>query len=212
MSATGRNLAGSERRADDFYSTPAWCVRALLRGVDLPRRKWLEPCAGNGAIVRAVADEIDCIDWTLCELRGDELRMNGALLQTLLCVEDSEYQDVKGMHVGDFLTLPSFVAITGQPKRFDVCIGNPPYSLAQEFVNQALGCSRIVCFLLRLNFLGSQKRATWLRANTPSVLVLPRRPSFTDDNKTDATEYAWFCWGLDAVPRVAVLDPKDCAD
>ncbi len=212
MSATGRNLPGSERRADDFYSTPAWCVRALLRTVKLPRGHWLEPCAGSGELFDAVEAETDISNrWDLCELQGKELRCDGKLLRRLLSV-DCFHECVYGLHVGDFLTLSSFAAVTGQPKPFDVCIGNPPYSLAKEFVDRALGCSRVVAFLLRLNFLGSQKRAAWLREQPPSVYVLPRRPSFTDDNKTDATEYAWFVWGLDPTPRVAVLDPKDCQD
>ncbi len=213
VSATGRNLPGSERRADDFYSTPSWCVQALLRGVDLSGfgSKWLEPSAGSGMIVKAVSDALPYWSphWMLSELREEELRCDGALLRFLLACDLTD-EFVEDVQVGDFLTLPRFDEIIGQPKPFDVCIGNPPYSLAQEFVDRALGCSRVVAFLLRLNFPGSRKRAAWLRRSTPSVYVLPRRPSFTDDNKTDACEYAWFLWGLDAAPRVAVLDPKDC--
>lgn len=50
--------------------------------------------------------------------------------------------------------------------------------------------------LLRLNFLGSQRRAAWLRAWTPDVYVLPRRPSFTGRG-TDSCEYAWCVWHED---------------
>lgn len=32
MSAAGRNLPENERRADDFYATPPWCVESLLVG------------------------------------------------------------------------------------------------------------------------------------------------------------------------------------
>lgn len=63
--------------------------------------------------------------------------------------------------------------------------------------------SDVVCMLLRVNFLGSQKRAAWMRANTPSVYVLPKRPSFKSDGKTDATEYAWFLW--DGKPSRVVI-------
>ena len=49
--------------------------------------------------------------------------------------------------------------------------------------------------LLRLNWLGSEDRAAWLRRHPPSVYVLPNRPSFVEGGGTDATEYAWFIWG-----------------
>ena len=42
------------RRDRDYYPTPSWCVRALLETVDLPTGTWLEPTAGDGAIIRAV--------------------------------------------------------------------------------------------------------------------------------------------------------------
>jgi hypothetical protein len=49
--------------------------------------------------------------------------------------------------------------------------------------------------LLRLNFLGAQRRRDWWKAHEPAALfVLSARPSFTQDGKTDATDYAWFAW------------------
>lgn len=73
-------------------------------------------------------------------------------------------------------------------------ITNPPYSLAMEFVRHSIRVSAHVFLLLRINFLGSQKRKEWWQLNEPSALVvLSTRPSFTGKG-TDATEYAWFCW------------------
>ena len=72
---------------------------------------------------------------------------------------------------------------------------NPPFSLAQDFCHHALKHSTHVFMLLRLNFLGSQKRKQWWIQHEPSALfVLSQRPSFTDGS-TDATDYAWFYWG-----------------
>ena len=79
--------------------------------------------------------------------------------------------------------------------RRECIITNPPYSLAFEFCQHAVAHADEVFMLLRLNFLASRKRAAWFRANEPSALfVLSARPCFTDDGKTDATDYAWFCW------------------
>lgn len=47
--------SGYERREADFYETPEWCVRVLLRHVNF-QRVW-EPACGNGAIARVLASE-----------------------------------------------------------------------------------------------------------------------------------------------------------
>lgn len=74
-------------------------------------------------------------------------------------------------------------------------ITNPPFSIAQEFCDHALKHADEVMMLLRLNFLGAQKRCGWWKANEPKALfVLSKRPDFTGGGG-DATEYAWFYWG-----------------
>lgn len=74
-------------------------------------------------------------------------------------------------------------------------ITNPPFSLAQEFCDHAIKHSNHVFMLLRLNFLASVKRRDWFRQNEPAALfVLSKRPSFTGNGKTDATDYAWVYW------------------
>jgi hypothetical protein len=87
----------------------------------------------------------------------------------------------------DYLTTPA--------SGIDLIITNPPFALALEFLQKSLTEAATVIYLLRLNFLGSQKRRPFWRANRPShVLVLAERPCFTGDGKTDSIEYAWFCW------------------
>ena len=76
----------------------------------------------------------------------------------------------------------------------DLIITNPPFSLAQEFIDHSLSHSNTVIMLLRLNFLGSIKRHNWWISNPPTALyILSKRPSFTGAG-TDATEYCWFIW------------------
>lgn len=79
--------------------------------------------------------------------------------------------------------------------KVDVVITNPPYSLAQEFVDKALGEADVVIMLLRVGFLESMKRWEWWQENPiRSLMVLSQRPSFTEDGKTDGSGYAWFVW------------------
>lgn len=76
----------------------------------------------------------------------------------------------------------------------DLIVTNPPFSIALDFLEKSLRESKTVVYLLRLNFLGSQKRQEFWKKNPPSHLfTLSKRPSFTGKG-TDATEYAWFVW------------------
>lgn len=185
MSATNR---GEIRSENDYYPTPDWLIRPILPyvmpggGVPVPEggREFniLEPSCGSGAIVEELEAYptrvpvcIDCLD---IAPRGFDCR------QADFLAEDPE-------------------------PIFDLVITNPPYSAAQEFIDHSRKFLRsqdsVLCFLLRLNFLGSQKRASWWREHGPSGLyVTPRRPSFRKGG-TDATEYAWFIWdGRPALP------------
>ena len=109
--------------------------------------------------------------------------------------------------------------LTTQFGNFDLIITNPPFSLAIEFLEKSLSEAKSVFYLLRLNFLGSQRRKPFWDANPPShVMVLSQRPCFVwicKDCKypykpeftrtchecggkvraqTDSIEYAWFGW------------------
>jgi hypothetical protein len=76
----------------------------------------------------------------------------------------------------------------------DLILTNPPYSYAQEFIEYSIPRASCVIMLLRINFLGAQKRFNWWIKNEPDALiVLSNRPSFTGTG-TDATEYAWYVW------------------
>lgn len=181
MSATNR---GAVRHPDDYYATPEWCTRAILPHLP-PARSVLEPGCGDGAIARVLVNEGGHV------VHGVEVDGERACHAEDYC---------HAVHCGDFLRFdPPW------HKSWDLAVGNPPYKLAQEFTDQALKLCREVCFLLRLNFLGSQKRAPWLREHPADVFVLPKRPSFTG-NGTDAIEYAWFIFGPQRERRWDLLE------
>lgn len=91
------------------------------------------------------------------------------------------------------------------PHRYDICISNPPYALAFEFAQKCVAIADTTVLLLRLNWLASAKRAEWMRRHTPSIYVLPNRPSFTGKG-TDATDYCWAVWRTDgSTPEVGIL-------
>lgn len=203
MSATGRNLAGNERRADDFYATPAWVTKAILPHLvkDLPvvDSDVLDPCCGEGAIlkvcreVRATSPAMAAHGMNLRGIELDRPRGDTCRAAGFPC------------EIGDALLRDFDEDGWGGP---NLIITNPPYNLAQSFLERAfdeVGAGGTIAFLLRLNFLGSQKRASSHRAHPSDVYVLPRRPSFTGGG-TDATEYCWMVWGPGRGNRWWMLD------
>jgi len=177
VSATNR----SERGGDgyDFFATPAWCVDRIEEAIGPIAGAVLEPSCGDGAIVRAMASRRGSREWTTVDVRPEAEADITADFTWMGCPE-----------LGS--------------RRFDWAIGNPPYSHAEAFVRAALARCDVVVMLLRLNWLASEGRADFLREHTPSVYVLPNRPSFTGEG-TDATDYAWMAWGLDGPPAVRIL-------
>lgn len=175
-----------QAKATDDFSTPGWCTRALFRRLGLPTTTpILDPCAGDGAILRVARDlghecgaielRPECFD----ALNGDGLSTDEVFIGDALGT--AYYGHVSDGHA---------VAV----------VTNPPYSLAREFVDRWAHGRVCAAFLLRLNFLGSQKRAAWWREKMPSlVLVLPKRPSFTG-GPTDSCEYAWIVYGPPPTP------------
>jgi hypothetical protein len=172
VSAAGRSAV---RRADDFYETPGFCVHRLLEAVDLPGGVWVEPSAGHGAIITAVNSFRSDVKWAGFEIRPEARPYLVPLVFNT------------GSMTKDFLATIMHI---DEPA---VVIGNPPFSLAKEFVMHALAIAPYVAMLLRLNFIGSAKRSAFFRSDMPDVYVLPNRPSFTGGG-TDATEYAWCVW------------------
>jgi hypothetical protein len=178
VSSTGRGprLGGK----DDFFVTPAWAVRRLLEDWKPPGGFWLEPGAGNGAIIRAVNDVRSDVSWLAAEIREEERPALEALTPLV--------------SIGDFLTGPDLPPEVIE--KVTVVIANPAFSIAQEVID----VSRQLCpraelmFLLRLNYVGSEDRAEFMRRFPPDLRTLPNRPSFVPGGKTDSIEYAWMGW------------------
>lgn len=154
MSATNR---GAERHAHDFYATPAWCVHRLVERVGAMVGPVLDPCCGDGALLRAAGRDGFTVD-----------------------IQARFEPDMVANYLDDNVHL-----------HYPTCIMNPPYKLAQEFIDKAARQCSVVYALTRLNFLASAKRRDWLASLNPTVYVLPNRPSFTADGRTDATDYCW---------------------
>jgi hypothetical protein len=186
VSAAGR---GPRRGGpDDCFPTPAWVVDRLL-DVWAPRPgTLLEPAAGDGALIAAVNAKLGARQWLAVECRAtaaSACRAAGAVPV-----------------VTDFLT---WEPPAGTTDDVSAVITNPPFSLCEEFIRHAdeICPAADLVFLVRLGFLASAQRVTlWRDVGVPDVNVLPNRPSFTGDSRTDSSDYAWI-----VIPAVNVDRP-----
>lgn len=180
MSSTKKN--SGKRIANDYYPTPSWCVDRLLDYLPMPKGypmapsgKWLEPGAGDGNIIKAV-----------------NARMSPAPTWTAVELQQSFKSDLEGL--AEDVRIENYLESNIEPREHNVIITNPPFSLALEFIKKSIELRpEYVCMLLRLNFMGSSERSSYLRRFAPDVYVIPNRPSFNGKGN-DSIEYAWFVW------------------
>ncbi len=172
----GIRLPKEQRNDGDFYPTPYWVLQSLLDQWSPPLGPVLEPAAGSGNLLRVLRRQYPDV-----ELHAVELM--------------SEHADILKLS-SDHLWIHDF--LTWAPPEnveYGAIITNPPFSLAQYFVEKALTVPhRAVAMLLPLNFLASRKRyAFWQTHPCTTIAVLSERPSFNGAG-TAAQDYAWFIW------------------
>ena len=194
MQSLNRLKSERPRRKFDFYETPKGLCKASLRRFVLdetnldryaPFMSVLDPGCGSGVWESALYEM-----YNVSVL--DQLSLDGIDMQ-----EKESNLCYTGWFVGDFLDF-------NISDKYDLVMGNPPYSLAEEFVRHSMSLiddGGYVFFLLRLAFLESKKRhfGLFTEFQPKRVYVLSRRPSFfssgNDGKKTtDALAYAMFLW------------------
>lgn len=170
----------STRRENDAYYTPddvaKLCVYGLSNVIDPTTiRTVVEPSVGGGAFIRAWKEiGLQDTEYDAFDIDPFAVGLTG--------------QRVMGSHL-------DFLQWVGPPRKYDLVLGNPPYSDALRHVQKALEVGQNVAFLLRLGFLASVRRKDFFQCRPPAyVFVLSKRPSFTEDGKTDGQEYAFFVW------------------
>lgn len=184
MSSTKR---GGKRSPADNYPTPRWSVDRLLEEVKLPGGRWFEPGCGDGDIIQAVWNHRSDVGFTGVDKRNTKFLQAPSVITW---PQESYFAQ------GDLLKLEgkAHKLVMGGPV-FDVSIGNPAFRIAPQVIELCLARSRYVALLLRLNYVGSDGRSDFMHTLMPDVYVLPNRPSFKRNKKTDSIEYAWMVWG-----------------
>jgi hypothetical protein len=172
-----------------------------------PRDLYITPFGlANTAIIRFSLDEIKHPNYSRYSFGLDVGCGNGVWgkaatnivaiidgIDIVPSVSDNDIHLFGQIFTGNFLELNT---------NYDFIFGNPPYSLAEEFVRHSfklLEPNGYIYFLLRLSFLEGIARGNGLFKEFPPkhVYVCSRRPSFFSTNgkhTTDTLAYAMFLW------------------
>lgn len=162
-------LSGTDQL--DFFPTPPWATRALIRHVIRPGGDVLDPCAGAGHMAETLREQFDKV--YSCDIAdyGYKLDRNGDFL-------DPEFKP-----------------------RVDWVIANPPFKLAESFILKSLQCARIgVAMMVRTSFVeGSGRYKRLYSINPPSIIAhfverVPMVKGRYDPDATTMTSYCWFVW------------------
>lgn len=199
MSAKNRTKAGgeTEKPAGEFYPTP-WEVATACVSV-LPSEALtgtiVDAGCGNGQFMSALG-----------QLAEFGRMLVGVDVSPDLVASAKEREWLGGKPrfiVGDFLTMKW----TEEPP--SLVIGNPPFSLAADFLGKAsalVGPTGYVAFLLRVGFATAIKRQALLEhLGDFNLHLLSPRPGFTPDGKNDACEYGFFVFGPECEGHVSIL-------
>lgn len=178
-------------RKDDLYETPQEAVEALLRVEPVPQVIW-EPACGRGKI-------------------AEVLRAHG---RDVFASDLVDYGF--GQSGWDFLMERECPG-----EGYKCIITNPPFKLAEEFVEHALQLCPKVIMLLRLAFLESERRSNildngWLvrvyvfRKRLPMM----HRDGWEGRKANSGMAFAWFVWdknhqGPTTIQRISWEDKRD---
>lgn len=101
------------------------------------------------------------------------------------------WSDIKRDRTEDFLTC--------RPRRAQVIITNPPYSLKDEFIGRCYEIGRPFALLLPTSDLGGIKRGTMYRMNGLQIIVPDARIEFETPSGKPSNPWfhtSWFTYGL----------------
>lgn len=178
---------------NEFYETPTWVTEALLSDsnvinsiaaclAEFTNRLFLwEPAAGRGAITNVIRKNISYVD---------------------VYSSDIDPQ-AEGIETRDFLAVgPEDIVYKDRSIKDSIIITNPPFSLADAFIEKTISYGGCGLFLLRSEFETAKKRREIMK-HCFYKLVLTKRPRWiADSTKSPMYNFAWYAFSasLSKVP------------
>ena len=184
---SGGKLAGgnpkNKRVKHDYYATNPLALDMLLDVESFNMKDVLEPCVGEGHLATRIHEHypmsnIDCYD----------------------IVERDYNPDYANIYVKDFLDVEP-------QKKYDSIITNPPFSLAQEFIENSINMLKEdgkVAMFLKIQFLESSRRKEFFEKYPPKIIYIFRSRMATWNNGQKLNPegkrwqttflHAWFIW------------------
>ena len=181
----GGKLAGGNpqngRVENDYYATNPKAVEMLLMNYPFHATTILEPCVGGGHIANAINDFF-----------------SNQRVITGLDLVDRGYPNTI---VQDFLTWKT-------NRKFEGIITNPPFSLAQEFIEKGMELltdDGQMAMFLKIQFLEGAKRKEFFEKYPPKYIYVfrNRMATWNNGNEVDPNTgkrwattmcHAWFIW------------------
>ncbi len=179
----------------DFFPSPPWATRALMRHVlcDAHGSCW-EPAAGEGHMAEVLRE-------TFSEVHASDVHDYG-----------------RGYEVGSFIGEAGLADdMATCPFTPDWIITNPPFNAAVEFAIRGINTARRgVALLVRSNWAeGVERYNTLFRIRPPSIVAqfaerVPMVKGRWDPEASTATAYSWFVWDRVRVGTRFVWIPPGC--
>lgn len=186
------------RRTNDFYPTPEWATRELVRRVDISGVVF-EPCVGDGAISGALAKAPQSSE---ARIYTGDIDPQWSPMVCGDALERQFWDDAVSRIESDFM----------YSTEIDWVVTNPPFNVAAQIVPIAFNrAAKGIAMLLRLSYLEPvENRGSWLNQHPPTDLIVLPRISFTGNGKTDNVTCAWMVWRKAATgQRIVVAEnPK----
>ena len=168
----------------DVYETDERVAAAIVKRISslfsTPPQTILEPSAGSGTFVKACRAQ-----WPASTILSIEVRQE--------CAESLRTAGSNNVAIKDLLIVPL-------SRRYDLIVGNPPFSAAREHVQHLLpnlAPTGLLVFLLPLQTLALKGWIdTWRtpEASLRHVIPIRPRPKFSGASGTARSECAAFVW------------------